>query len=399
MVIKGRSRSNGKQLAAYLLQNKENDRADVLDIRGTARPDDLRRSLLEMSLTSELSKRGELGLYHAQVNPAIGEDGPMTPEDWLRAADILEQSLGLKGQKRAIVLHEKNGRVHGHVVWQRYDEDAGRFRSDSHNYKKHDQARALIEQELGHTRTPQKAEREPTHKERLTDLWQQHPEGADFVQAAEDAGYYVAQGNARRPFRVVTPDGQSLDLTRQLDGIKTKTVRERLQPIRADLWTEADALQLSKANRDRLAERIEQMPEPIEDTRDLSDSQDRAEAMMTHYKERVQQQAEILPQEVTNREPDSEIVPAELSSKITASQDAATAMLEAYRQRQADQQEQERKKKVQEAQQQAAEQTTQKYYNPVTGQEMTPEAYQRFQEFLERQKQREQDRSRNRLEY
>ena len=225
MVIKGRSRSNGVQLADYLLQSKENDRARIIDIRGTAQPDDLKRSLREMSMSSELTKRGKLGLYHAQVNPAIGEDRPMTYEDWLKAADVLEQSLGYEGQKRAIVLHEKNGRVHGHIVWERYDPDTGRLRSDSHNFKKHDQARAQIEQELGHDRTPQKAEREPTDKERLTQLWQEHPEGRSFTKAAQEAGYTVVQGNARRPFRVVTPDGQSLDLTRQLDGTKAKAVR------------------------------------------------------------------------------------------------------------------------------------------------------------------------------
>lgn len=163
MVIKGRSRTNGAQLADYLENSKGNDRAQILDVRGTAQPDDLRRSLLEMSLSSELTKRGNKGLYHAQINPAIGEDQPMTPADWLRAADILEESLGYAGQKRAIVLHEKNGRTHGHIVWERYDHNTGKLRSDSHNFKKHDQARAQIEQEFGHERTP----RRPTESQQI----------------------------------------------------------------------------------------------------------------------------------------------------------------------------------------------------------------------------------------
>lgn len=285
MVIRGRSRSNGKQLAAYLLQNKENDRANVIDIRGTARPDDLRRSLLEMSLTSELSKRGELGLYHAQVNPAIGEDRSMTPADWLKAADMLEQSLGLDGQKRAIVLHEKNGRVHGHVVWQRYDEETGKFRRDSRNFKKHDQARAQMEQEFGHKRTPQRREKEPTHKEQLTELWHQSPDGRSFIEAAEKAGYYVANGNDRRPFRVVTPDGQSLDLVRQLDGIKTKAVRDRLQSIRADLWEEAEALQLSRSDRQQAIKPEEKSQDIPADLRDPDASQNLMTAMLDRFRE------------------------------------------------------------------------------------------------------------------
>ena len=286
MVIKGRSRSNGKQLAAYLLKNKENDRAEVIDIRGTARPDSLHRSLLEMSLTSELSKRGELGLYHSQINPAIGEDRPMTQGDWLKAVDILEKNLKLEGQKRAVVLHEKNGRVHAHIVWQRYDDETGKFRSDSHNFKKHDEARAQIEQALGHERTPQKREKEPTHKERLTELWQQTTDGRSFIEAAEKAGYYVAQGNDRRPFRVVTPDGQSLDLVRQIDGFNKNAVRDRLQPIRADLWEEAEALQLAKADRQKTVEPAQEKSTDPADLRDQDASQDVAMAMIDLFRER-----------------------------------------------------------------------------------------------------------------
>ncbi|MCE6993195.1 hypothetical protein, partial [Dyadobacter sp. CY323] len=63
MVIKGRSRGNGVQLADYLLGKKENDQVQLLEVRGTSRPKDLKKSLLEMSLTSELTK-GIHGLYH-----------------------------------------------------------------------------------------------------------------------------------------------------------------------------------------------------------------------------------------------------------------------------------------------------------------------------------------------
>jgi hypothetical protein len=283
MVIKGRSRSNGAQLAEYLLQSKENDRAYVLDIRGTANDNNLKKSLLEMSLSSELTKRGKLGLYHAQVNPAIGEDQPMSAEDWLKAADILEENLGLAGQKRAIVLHEKNGRLHGHVVWERYDHDTGKLRADGKNYEKHDKARAEIERTLGHELTPQKAQRELTDKERLMQLWQDHPDGREFIVAAEREGYQVAQGNDRRPFRVVTPDGQSLDLTRQLDGIKTKEVRDKLQPIRDDIPTEAEALKMIKAEREPEQQQSDNLDE-------LSDWQDLAMGMINRFKDKEKNQ-------------------------------------------------------------------------------------------------------------
>lgn len=344
MVIKGRSRSNGPQLADYLLQNRENDRAHVLEVRGTAQPDNLRQSLFEMSVSSELTKRGKLGLYHAQVNPAIGEDRPMTPEDWLMAADILERNLGLDGQKRAIVLHEKNGRLHGHIVWERYDDATGKLRSDGKNFKQHDQARAEIEQQLGHERTPQRAQREPTHEERLNQLWQEHPDGRQFVEAAQTAGYSVAQGNARRPFRVVTPDGQSLDLIRQLDA-NTKEVRARLHPIRADLMTETEALQRMKESREQPQPEIVQV-EKSDSSRDLSDSQDLADAMINKVKREVEPEKErfkgmaysfkieqppALPQQTAEK------IQSDKARELSDSQNMAAAMIEQHRQRQAEQ--------------------------------------------------------------
>lgn len=358
MVIRGRSRSNGAQLADYLLNSRENERARIIDIRGTAQPDSLKKSLLEMSLSSELTKTGDKGLYHAQVNPAIGEDRPMTQDDWLKAADMLEERLGFTGQKRAIVLHEKKGRIHGHVVWERYDHDTGTLRSDSHNFKKHDQARAEIEQALGHVRTAQKADRvqEPSHKERLTQLWQDSPDGRSFIDAASRAGYFIAQRDDRRPFRAITPEGDSVDLVRQLDGIKTKEVRDRLQPIRADLWPEADAVQRARHDRNR----VRSEPELSDNSRDLSDSQDHMEAMKNHYKQslgaiiekplvysygfKVQQNMEQPPALPRQTEAENQ---SDKSRELSDSQDMAAAMLEQYQKRQTDQQRKEQEAKEQ----------------------------------------------------
>ena len=55
----------------------------------------------------------------------------MTPEQWQRAVDVLDKELGLEGQPRAVVMHEKRGREHIHVVWARTDIDTMTLRSDS----------------------------------------------------------------------------------------------------------------------------------------------------------------------------------------------------------------------------------------------------------------------------
>jgi hypothetical protein len=79
MVIRGRIRGNGKQLAAYLLSQGDNEHIEILDVDGKegANDNDLHRILATMSLTSELTK-SDKGLYHVQINPAYGEDVAMT---------------------------------------------------------------------------------------------------------------------------------------------------------------------------------------------------------------------------------------------------------------------------------------------------------------------------------
>ena len=55
-------------------------------------------------------------------------------DHWQRAVDRLEEKLGLTGQPRAVVMHEKLGREHIHVVWGRVRADTLVAVADSHNY-------------------------------------------------------------------------------------------------------------------------------------------------------------------------------------------------------------------------------------------------------------------------
>lgn len=229
MVIKGRSRTNGSQLASYLLTKGQNESIQILDVDGRGATNDnlFRQTLLSMSLTSELSK-GNKGLYHAQVNPAYGEDKNMAVEDWVAAADILGKELKLEDHRRVIVLHTKQGRTHAHVVWERYNSQTGKLVSDSFSYKAHDRARAEMEKVFSHERTPVKNQKQTEIKKVLTQLWRKSPTGRDFIDAARKEGFQVARGELRRPFMVVDDEGRSFDLVRQLDQVRTKEVRARL---------------------------------------------------------------------------------------------------------------------------------------------------------------------------
>jgi hypothetical protein len=76
-------------------------------------------------------------LYHAAISPAPPH--LLTPEQRTEAIDALEQRLGLDGHARIVVMHEKLGRQHIHVVWSRIDLNKMRAVSDSHNYRKHEE--------------------------------------------------------------------------------------------------------------------------------------------------------------------------------------------------------------------------------------------------------------------
>jgi len=400
-VVKGRSRGNGSQLANYLLQNKENDSVQVLDIRGTSHPQDLKKSLLEMSLSSELTK-GKHGLYHLQFNPAIGEDQTMTPEDWLTAADILDKHLELDGHKRAIVLHEKNGRIHAHISWERYDYETGKLWDDGLNYRKHDQAREEIERVLGHERTrQQEKEQDPQelkksdYKRELSDFWEQATDGESFAKEAEKAGYQIAIGDDRRPWRIITPEGESLDLVRQLETAKTKDVRERLQPIRDQLQTEAEALEeMREAAKQKENEKQRETAQQPDKKRELSESQDLAAQMIFKVREAKQAEPEPkksygysfnftqppAPKNEPEKQPDKD--------RVSDSQDKAVELLEQYRQKQAERerQQEERARKQREAQEAAKEQTEKL--------EQDDRAAELLRQYRERQEERQRNRDR-----
>lgn len=266
MVIRGRTRGNGSQLGSYLLTMAENEDIKILEVDGmeNATEVQLRQTLFSMSITSELTK-GDKGLYHAQINPAYGDDKDM---DWTKAADMLGKELGLENQRRVIVLHEKKGRTHAHVAWERYDHEKGILVSDSFSRLAQDRARKEMEIVFEHKRTPDRNPHRPEMKEHLSKLWDEAKTGKDFVKEADKAGYTVANGLQRRPFMVIDEHGRSFDLVRQLKDARTKDVREKLKGEK--LLSEKDALVKAKARKseksfdniqERASDKIDQQQE------------------------------------------------------------------------------------------------------------------------------------------
>lgn len=246
MIIKGKSRAGPSQLARHLGRTDTNERVAVLQLDSAGTPAEAFRDWQ----TYTLATNGKLGLYHANIDPDAKYR--MTPDQWTRAVDILEEELGLQGQPRAVVMHEKNGREHIHVVWARADMDTMTLRSDSQNYQAHERASLRMEQEFGHEHVPgkhakrdrdaqpempsaevshdewQQAERSGMdHRERkaqVTALHEASDTGPAFKAALEDAGYVLARGD-RRDFVILDEDAKVHSLGRQLPGVKAAELR------------------------------------------------------------------------------------------------------------------------------------------------------------------------------
>lgn len=297
MIIKGKSRAGPSQLARHLGRADTNERVEVMELAWGG--DSIHEAFRDWQVISEGTK-GKLGLYHANIDPDAKYD--MTPQQWVRAVEILEEELGLQGQPRAVVMHEKNGREHIHVVWARTDMDTMRLRSDAMNYPAHERASLRMEQEFGHEHVPgkhakrdrdaqpefpsaevshdewQQAERSTlNHRDRkaqVTVLYEASDSGAAFKAALEDAGYVLARGD-RRDFVILDEDAKVHSLGRQLPGVKAKDLRAFMVEINPE------ALPSVKEARAAIREAVcaeptpeRDKPEPAAPERDTTPSQE-----------------------------------------------------------------------------------------------------------------------------
>ncbi len=251
MIIKGQSRAGAAELAAHLQRVDTNERMEVIEVRGTI-AHDLEGALHEMEALSS-GTRCKNPLYHASINVPIHERLGM--EHWQQAVDRLEEKLGLAGQPRAVVMHEKFGREHIHVVWGRVRAENLVAIADSHNYLKHEMVARELERAFGHERVQgahaerdgaPRPERTIAHAERqiaertgidpqavkaeITALWQAAAGPEAFLAALERAGYRPALG-ARRQYVVMDQAGTVHSLARRIDGMRAAHLRRAFAAV------------------------------------------------------------------------------------------------------------------------------------------------------------------------
>jgi hypothetical protein len=252
MVIKGKSVAGATRLDAHLKRTDTNEEMHVLELKNVAATD-LRGALKEMEAVASGCPNCQRPFYHASINTRADER--LTPEQREQAINRLEKELGLTDQPRVVVMHEKEGRQHFHIVWSRIDSENMRTISDSHNFRSHEIVARELERAFGHERVQgahierdgqPRPERTPSHKEHqqaartgispkevrahITELWKRTDSGASFHAALEQSGWTLARGD-RRDFVVIDPKGATHSLARRINGATAKDVRARMADL------------------------------------------------------------------------------------------------------------------------------------------------------------------------
>jgi hypothetical protein len=251
MIPKGNQRAGGQQLATHLLNAYDNDRVEVVDMRG-AIAQDLHGAFAEWYAEAKATKCIKY-LYSLSLNPDHRQ-GPFNREHYYDFIRRTEESLGLAGQPRAVVIHVKHGREHYHVIWSRIDTDKMKAVQLSHDHQKlrtvaqeyaYDHNIILPERmrkNRGKDRYANRDKQEtlgdkqreertgvskPQLRKEIAEAWHGSDSGKSFIRALEDKCYYVARGD-KRSYVVVDLYGEVHNLAKQIDGVKTKDIKARL---------------------------------------------------------------------------------------------------------------------------------------------------------------------------
>lgn len=243
MILVGNQRGGAKDLATHLLK-EENDHVQVHELRGFA-SDNLTSALNESYAISRATRCKQF-LYSLSLNPP--PDQRVGTDAFEDAINRAEERLGLSGQPRAIVFHEKEGRRHAHAVWSRIRADEMKAVQMSHDreklmevsrelYREHGwkMPRGMMKSEerdpcnfsLEEWQQAKRAKADPKQiKEAFQDCWAVSDSRAAFAQALESRGYKLARGD-RRGFVAVDRQGEVYAVSRWA-GVKTRDVRARL---------------------------------------------------------------------------------------------------------------------------------------------------------------------------
>ena len=253
MIIGANKRGNGGQLAAYLLNQEKNERAELLEMRGFADTGNLKGALNGIELEA-MQTNGAKPFYHCWLRLDEGES--LTAAQWQKSFEAVERRLHLEDQARVVVEHQLQGEKHYHVVWSLVDRERGQMIEIPFDGMRRAEIARKLEQEFGLRKLApahepeqerlrreewQEAERKQRAAAEVRDVkaaireaWQRSDSGAAFCAALEEQRLMLAIGDSeRQPFGVVDEHGQFHVLTRTLD-VRAKEVRGKLADLDRD---------------------------------------------------------------------------------------------------------------------------------------------------------------------
>jgi len=244
MIIVASQRSGAVALADHLMNIRDNDHVEVIEIEGFM-ADDLHGAFKEAYAISKATRCQQF-LFSVSLNPP--EQEIVNDDDFREAADRVAKAVGLSGQPRAIVVHEKNGRRHAHAVWSRIDVNEMKAVPLPHfKNKLRDVARDLhldhgwvlpdglatygnknpLNFTLAQWQQALRQGHDPREvKQSFRQAWERSDGINGYKAALEERGFYLAKGD-RRGFVALDHQG-NIYAAGRWSGVKAKEMKSKL---------------------------------------------------------------------------------------------------------------------------------------------------------------------------
>ena len=245
MIIEGNQRGHAKQLANHLLNDRDNDHVTVHEITGFS-SETVHGAFQEIQATSRATRCTQF-LFSVSLNPP--QDEIATNETFEKALSDIEQKMGLEGQPRVVVFHEKEGRQHAHCVWSRIDAQSmtainlpfykkklNEISKDIYLEQGWNMPKGFIDKQytnpLNFTREQwQQAKRQDDDPRMIKHIfkqaWSASDDAKSFAHALLNHGFTLAKGD-QRGFVAVDYKGEVYSLSRWT-GLKTRALNARLK--------------------------------------------------------------------------------------------------------------------------------------------------------------------------
>jgi len=244
MILKGSQRGGAKQLADHLNNIADNEHVELHEVRGFI-ADTLEEALQESYAISRGTNCTQ-HMFSLSLNPPPSKDVPVSVfED---ALERIEVGLGLSGQPRIVVFHEKEGRRHAHCVWSRINPETmtavnlpfykTKLKNISREIfieQKWKMPKGLMNSEertsnqftLDELHQSKRAKRDPNELKKIfQDCWAISDTKQSFENAIKEHGFLLAHGD-QRCFVAIGLQGQVYSLSR-MTRIKTLELEDRL---------------------------------------------------------------------------------------------------------------------------------------------------------------------------